>query len=158
MRYRVTDVKQPFKLIPSVREDSPTKLSINLRVQSTFPDDKKATNVVIKFPVPNNTASTIIEASRGRARFEPAEKAIVWRISNFTGGSEVMLTGEVNLIALNRGDKGWAKPPVSMDFNIEMLSMSGVEVRFLKVYEKSSYKTDRWVKYIAKAGEYQVRI
>lgn len=158
MRYRVTDVKQPFKLIPSVREDSKTKLSINLRVQSTFADDKKATNVVIKFPVPNNTANTILEVSKGRAKFEPAEKAIVWRISIFPGGSEVMLTGEVNMIALNRGDKGWVKPPVSMDFTIQMLSLSGVEVRFLKVYEKSSYKTDRWVKYIAKAGEYQVRI
>ena len=32
MRYRVTGVNQPFKLIPSVREDSKTKLSINLRV------------------------------------------------------------------------------------------------------------------------------
>lgn len=158
MRYRVTDVKQPFKLIPSVREDSKTKLSINLRVQSNFPDDKKATNVVLKFPVPNNTASTIIEVNRGRARFEPAEKAIVWRISSFPGSAEMVLTGEVNLIALNRGDKAWVKPPVSMDFNIEMLSLSGVEVRFLKVYEKSSYTTSRWVKYIAKAGEYQVRI
>lgn len=68
------------------------------------------------------------------------------------------MTGEINLIAVNRGDKAWVKPPVSMDFNIQMLSMSGVEVRFLKVYEKSSYTTSRWVRYIAKAGDYQVRI
>ncbi len=123
-----------------------------------FPDDKKATNVVIKFPVPLNTASTVIEVSRGRARFEPAERAIVWRISSFPGKAEASLTAEVNLIPLNRGDKAWTRPPVSIDFQIQMLSMSGVEVRFLKVYEKSSYTTSRWVKYIAKAGEYQIRI
>jgi AP-2 complex subunit mu-1 len=158
MRYRVTGVNQPFKLIPSIREDSKTKLSINLRVHSTFPDDKKATNVVIKFPVPNNCASTTLEVSRGRARFEPAEKAIVWRISSFPGNTEFRMTGEVNLIALNRGDKAWVRPPVSMNFDVQMLSMSGVEVRFLKVYEKSSYTTSRWVRYIAKAGDYQIRI
>jgi AP-2 complex subunit mu-1 len=32
MRYRVTDVKQPFRLIPSVKEEGKTKLSINLKV------------------------------------------------------------------------------------------------------------------------------
>lgn len=127
-------------------------------MNSTFPYDKKATNVVIKFPVPNNTANTLVQVSRGRARFEPAEKAIVWRVSSFPGQMEFNMSAEVNLIAVNRGDKGWARPPVSVDFNVDMLTMSGVEVRFLKVYEKSSYTTSRWVKYIAKAGEYQVRI
>ena len=33
-----------------------------------------------------------------------------------------------------------------------------LKVRFLKVYEKSSYQTSRWVKYLTKAGEYQMRI
>jgi AP-2 complex subunit mu-1 len=45
-----------------------------------------------------------------------------------------------------------------MDFQIPMHSSSGVQVRFLKVYEKSSYQTSRWVKYLTKAGEYQMRI
>lgn len=158
MRYRVTDVKQPFRLIPSVKEEGKTKLSINLKVTAEFPDDKKATNVVIKFPVPSNTANTVVVVSRGRARFEPAEKAIVWRISSFPGMAESSMTAEVNLLPLTRGDKAWVRPPVSLDFQIQMLSLSGVEVRFLKVYEKSNYTTSRWVRYLAKAGEYQIRI
>ena len=128
------------------------------QVHAEFQDDKKATNVVIKFPVPNNTANTIVVVSRGRARFEPAEKAIVWRISSFPGMSECSMTAEVSLLALTRGDKTWNRPPVSLNFDIQMLSMSGVEVRFLKVYEKSNYTTQRWVRYLAKAGEYQIRI
>jgi AP-2 complex subunit mu-1 len=158
MRFRVNDVKQPFRLFPSVREDGKTKLSIDLKVLADFPYDKKATNVVIKFPVPNNTASTLIEVSKGRARFEPAEKAIVWRLSSFPGSTEINMSAEVNLIQLSRGDKGWVRPPVSMDFQIQMISVSGVEVRFLKVYEKSSYTTARWVSYLTKAGEFQIKI
>ena len=72
--------------------------------------------------------------------------------------AESSLTAEVNLLPLTRGDKAWVRPPVSLDFQIQMLSLSGVEVRFLKVYEKSNYTTSRWVRYLAKAGEYQVRI
>ncbi len=34
MRYRVTSVKEPFKLIPSVKEGSKTKLSLDLKVDS----------------------------------------------------------------------------------------------------------------------------
>ena len=57
-------------------------------------------------------------------------------------------------------EKPWVRPPVSLDFQIEMYSCSGVQVRFLKVYEKSSYNTNRWVKYVTKAGngEYQIRV
>lgn len=34
----------------------------------------------------------------------------------------------------------------------------GVHVRFLRVYDKSGYHTNRWVRYITKAGSYQIRI
>ena len=51
-----------------------------------------------------------------------------------------------------------ARPPISLDFKVPMFSASGVNVRFLKVYEKSNYKTVRWVRYLSKAGEYEVRI
>jgi AP-2 complex subunit mu-1 len=54
-------------------------------------------------------------------------------------------------------EKPWVKSPISMDFQIPMYSASGVQVRFLKVYEKSSYTTKRWVKYLTKNGEYQTR-
>ena len=55
-------------------------------------------------------------------------------------------------------EKVWVKPPISVDFQIPMYSSSGVQVRFLKVYEKSSYETMKWVRYLSKAGEYQIRL
>ncbi len=35
-----------------------------------------------------------------------------------------------------------------------MFSASGLKVRFLRVYEKSGYKPIKWIRYIAKAGDY----
>lgn len=113
--------------------------------------------MVVKFPVPSTTATARISVGRGRARYEPGERAVVWRISSMAGGSETTLTAEVDLIPSTR-EKAWTRPPISMEFQISMVSVSGVQVRFLKVYEKSSYQTSRWVRYLSKAGEYQQRI
>lgn len=107
--------------------------------------------------MPPSTATTRITVSRGKARYEPGERAIVWRIRSFPGKSESSLTADVDLVPAIR-DKPWVRQPISLDFSIPMLAVSGVQVRFLKVYEKSSYQTNRWVRYLSKAGEYQVRI
>lgn len=44
------------------------------------------------------------------------------------------------------------------EFQVPMFTSSGVQVRFLKVYDKSGYLTKRWVRYITRAGHYQIRI
>eukprot|EP01041_Mallomonas_annulata_P001485 gene1484-2855_t len=154
MRYRVTESSQPFRILPAYKEDGKTRLLVNVKISADFPEDRKASNVVIKIPVPTSTANTRITVGRGRARYEPGERALVWRISTFPGKSESTLTAEVDLTPSIR-EKAWNKPPISIDFSIPMFAVSGVQVRFLKVYEKSSYQTSRWVRYLSKAGEYQ---
>ena len=127
-------------------------------MNADFQDDKKATNVVIKIPMPGNAASAKTMEGRGRARYEPGERALVWRIGSFPGATETTLNAVVDLISTTRERKAWVRPPVTVDFTIAGHSCSGVQVRFLKVYDKSNYQTQRWVEYVSKAGEYQVRI
>ena len=45
-----------------------------------------------------------------------------------------------------------------MEFQVPMFTASGMHVRFLKIYEKSSYKTTKWVRYVTKAGRYHHRV
>jgi AP-2 complex subunit mu-1 len=157
MRYRVKSPSQPFRIISNLQEEGKTKLTLNIKVTANFATDNKAENVVIKVPMPPTAASALITAAKGRAKYVPGERAIVWNISSFPGQSETSLIAIVDLLPATR-EKTWVKPPISMDFKIPMLSASGVFVRFLKVYEKSSYKTTRWVQYLSKAGEYEVRL
>jgi len=156
MKYRVTAPAQPFRLLPTITEEGKNRIIVNLKVNADFPEDKKATNVVIKIPMPPTTASARSNCGRGRAKYEPAERALVWRISSFPGNTEALLQAVVDLLPATR-DKPWVRPPLSIDFQIPMLSSSGVEVRFLKVYEKSNYTTSRWVRYLSKSGEYTMR-
>mmetsp|Transcript_20261 Transcript_20261/g.25598 ORF Transcript_20261/g.25598 Transcript_20261/m.25598 type:complete len:427 (+) Transcript_20261:75-1355(+) len=159
MRYRVTDnINLPFRIIPIFREfQGQNRLSINMKVIASFASTLFATHVVVKIPVPKNTAKTKIKTSFGRAKYEPETHAIVWRVKRFPGCSECVFGADVELMPTVR-NKAWSRPPINVDFQVPMFTASGVHVRFLRVYDKSGYHTNRWVRYITKAGGYQVRI
>ena len=157
MRYRVTQATQPFKLIPTIKEEGRGTCVVNLKLKAEFQDDKRAKNIVIKIPVPPTAASAKTSCTKGRAKYEPGAHALVWRISSLNGQAEASMSAIVCLIQATK-ERPWVRPPISLDFNIAMHSCSGVQVHFLKVYEKSSYQTNKYVKYTTDAGDYQVRI
>merc|ERR1712238_518491 len=123
MRYRVTDnINLPFRVIPAVQEETgQNRVSMNLKVIANFSEKLFATHVVIKIPVPKNTAKA-----------------------------------KIDLIPTVR-NKVWNRQPINLEFQVPMFTASGVHVRFLRVYDKSGYHTNRWVRYITKAGGYSVR-
>jgi AP-2 complex subunit mu-1 len=158
MKYRVNgNISLPFKLMPAVQEDGKKRVTLTLKVTANFGTTKSASNVVVRFPVPPNTARATVKVGAGRAKFEPEQKAIVWRIKKFNGGQEFMMSAEVDLMETTVS-KTWSRPPISVDFNVSMFTASGVYVRYLRVFDKSGYHTHRWVRYMTRAGEYQVRI
>jgi hypothetical protein len=74
------------------------------------------------------------------------------------GGSEVTLSAHATLTSTTT-KQVWARPPIDIDFQVLMFTASGLIVRFLKVFEKSSYPSVKWVRYLTKAsGSYQVRV
>ena len=40
---------------------------------------------------------------------------------------------------------------------VPMYSASGLRVQYLKVWEKSGYKVDKWVRKVCKSGDYMIR-
>jgi len=114
--------------------------------------------VVIKIPVPKNTADVkIYSAGAGKGRFEPDKSAIMWRIKKFQGDTEYIMTAVANLTPV-RSDTKWTKPPISMEFNVPLFTGSGLRVRYLRINEKSGYKPKKWIRYLSKAGDYAHRI
>jgi AP-2 complex subunit mu-1 len=158
MSYRITEnVNLPFRVLPVVKELGRTRLEVNVKVKSMFTFKLFATNVVIKIPVPKNTAVCNVSAASGKCKYEPDQQGILWKLRRFPGDTEYFMSGEVEMMA-TMGDKAWSRPPITMDFQVPMFAASGLHVRFLKVFEKSNYATVKWVRYITKAGQYQHRI
>ena len=160
MSYRITDnVACPFKILPVIAERGRTKIDVTLKIKSVFDKAISATNVVIKIPCPKATAvANVIAISAGRAKYEPENDALVWRIRRFPGETEYVVQAELDLVPTVQ-DKGWvAKPPISLDFQVPMFTASGLRVRFLRIQEKSNYKPVKWIRYVTKAGTYQHRL
>ena len=159
MTYRITEnINLPFKVMPVVQEYGRERVEYSLKVRAIFDRSFFASNVVIKVPVPKNTAEARIYAvGTGKAKYEPEQKGIIWRIKKFSGETEFVMTGEA-LLTATKSEKQWSRPPISMEFSVPMFTASGLRVRFLRIHEKMNYKPTKWIRYITKAGEYEHRI
>lgn len=157
MRYRATEnVNLPFKVHAIVNEVGKTKVEYSIGVRANFGSKLFATNVVVRIPTPLNTARITERCTQGKAKYEPSENNIVWKIGRFTGQSEFVLSAEAELTSMTN-QKSWSRPPLSMDFSLLMFTSSGLLVRYLKVFEKSNYSSVKWVRYMTRAGSYEIR-
>ncbi|OGE57038.1 hypothetical protein PENARI_c002G08268 [Penicillium arizonense] len=157
MRYRATEnVNLPFKVHPIVREIGTTKVEYSVAIKANYSSKLFATNVVIRIPTPLNTAKTTERTSQGRAKYEPEQNNIVWKIARFSGQSEFVLNAEATLTSMTH-QKAWSRPPLSLSFSLLMFTSSGLLVRYLKVFEKNNYSSVKWVRYMTRAGSYEIR-
>ncbi|GAB7362418.1 hypothetical protein MBLNU230_g2741t1 [Neophaeotheca triangularis] len=157
MTYRATEnVNLPFKVQAIVNEVGKTKVEYSIAIRANYGSKLFATNVVVKIPTPLNTASTTLRTSQGKAKYEPSENNIVWKIARFTGQSEFVLSAEAALTSMTN-QKAWSRPPLSLNFSLLMFTSSGLLVRYLKVFEKSNYSSVKWVRYMTRAGSYEIR-
>ncbi|KAI3475326.1 hypothetical protein L1887_63304 [Cichorium endivia] len=141
MNYRATEnVNLPFKVQAIVNEVGKSKVEYSIAIKANYGTKLFATNVVVKIPTPLNTADISSRTSQGKAKYEPSENAIVWKIARFTGQSEFVLSAEASLTTMTNV-KAWSRPPLSMQFSLLMFTSSGLLVRYLKVFEKSNYSS-----------------
>ena len=158
MKYRVTEnINLPFRILPVYEEISETTLKINIKVIANFSKQVSAQNVELKIPVPPNTANVIPKVGFGTAEYNSADQTIDWTLRKLTGGQETTFSAEVKMLKMTN-DKVWSKPPINVIFAVPSFTASGLHVRFLKVYEKSSYQTVKWVRYMTRSGDYQIRL
>lgn len=157
MTYRATEnVNLPFKVHAIVNEVGKSKVEYSIAIRANYGSKLFATNVVVKIPTPLNTASTTHRVSQGKAKYEPSENAIIWKMARFTGQSEFVFSAEAELSATTT-QKAWSRPPLSMQFSLLMFTSSGLLVRYLKVFEKGNYSSVKWVRYMTRAGSYEIR-
>jgi AP-2 complex subunit mu-1 len=157
MKYRATEnINLPFKVHAIVNEVNKTRVEYSIAIKANFGQKLFATNVIVRIPTPLNTARINERVTQGKAKYEPEQNNIVWRIARFGGGAEVILNAEADLTTMTNY-KAWSRPPVSMNFSLLMFTSSGLLVRYLKVFEKGNYSSVKWVRYMTRAGNYEIR-
>lgn len=83
----------------------------------------------------------------------------MWSIKQFVGQKEYFMRAHFGLPSVSSEDGSTVtKAPISVRFEIPYFTVSGVQVRYLKIIEKSGYQALPWVRYITQNGDYQLRV
>ncbi|XP_071710373.1 AP-1 complex subunit mu-2-like [Rutidosis leptorrhynchoides] len=160
MTYRLgTQVKPLIWVEALIEKHARSRIEMLIKARSQFKERSTATNVQIHIPVPSDATKPIVRATMGSASYAPEHESLVWRIRSFPGNKEYMLRAEFTLPSVTSEDATPdRKAPIRVKFDIPYFTVSGIQVRYLKIIEKSGYQTIPWVRYITTAGEYEIRI
>mmetsp|Transcript_12503 Transcript_12503/g.17048 ORF Transcript_12503/g.17048 Transcript_12503/m.17048 type:complete len:430 (+) Transcript_12503:486-1775(+) len=160
MTYRLTsDVKPLISVHCHVERHSATRVEYLVKVRSQFKERSNATGVQILLPVPSDATSPEIRTSMGQASYAPEQEALVWKMKQLPGGKEYLLRAKFSLPTVTADEQiAGKRAPIRVTFEIPYFTVSGIQVRYLKVVEKSGYQALPWVRYITVSGEYEVRM
>jgi AP-1 complex subunit mu len=160
MSYRLSTHVKPLIWVEAVIESqSASRLEYMVKAKSQFKARSVANNVQIIVPVPGDADSPSFKTSIGSAKYDPGQDAFVWSIKQLPGQKEYTARAQFSLpsIAVQQRDH-FKKTPIRVKFEIPYFTVSGIQVRYLKIIEKSGYQALPWVRYITQNGEYQLRM
>ncbi|CAO1945684.1 hypothetical protein SETIT_5G286700v2 [Setaria italica] len=160
MTYRLsTQVKPLIWVEAQIEKHSRSRIELMVKARSQFKERSTATNVEIEVPVPSDATNPNIRTSMGSAAYAPERDAMVWKVKSFPGGKEYMCRAEFSLPSITAEEGApEKKAPIRVKFEIPYFTVSGIQVRYLKIIEKSGYQALPWVRYITMAGEYELRL
>lgn len=157
MSYRLNTNVKPLIWIEAVVESHKnSRIEYMVKARSQFKQRSTANNVEIYIPVPKDADTPKFKASIGTAKYSPEKDCIVWNIKQFQGGKEYLMRAHFGLPSITSEDPS-SRPPITVKFEIPYFTVSGIQVRYLKIIEKSGYQALPWVRYITQSGDYQIR-
>lgn len=160
MTYRLATHVKPLIWVEAVVEPhSRSRIEYMIKAKSQFKSRSIANNVEIIIPVPPDVDSPSFKCSIGTVTYVPDRDSIVWTIKAFNGSREYLMRAHFGLPSIDNeeGSDDW-KAPIQVKFEIPYFTVSGIQVRYLKIIEKSGYQALPWVRYITQNGDYQLRM
>lgn len=160
MSYRLnTHVKPLIWVEATLKPNKHSSIEYSIKAKSQFKSRSIANNVEIIIPVPNDVDTPSFKASIGTVKYTPDRDAVIWTIKQFYGGREYMMRAHFGLPSTaDVNDMSWKKP-IAVNFEIPYFTVSGIQVRYLKIIEKSGYQALPWVRYFTQNGDsYQLRM
>ncbi|XP_023222903.1 AP-3 complex subunit mu-1-like isoform X2 [Centruroides sculpturatus] len=128
------------------------KLEISVGAKQTM--GKTVESVVLEIPMPKSVLNVTLTPTQGKYSFDPVSKIMVWEIGRIEMGRMPGIRGTINLQSGLTAPE--SNPAISLQFMINQLAVSGLKVNRLDMYGEK-YKPFKGVKYVTKAGRFQVR-
>lgn len=189
MNYRCSgDYPTPFRVFPFIEEVMSSRLDLVLRIRADIPQNLYGSNVVVRIPVPKSTSRSGFPLLTSRSsspsnfpsfifffrscsadfagnaagqsfEFKAADKQAIWRIKRFGGGTEDTI--RVKMMVANASSNATKREvgPVSIDFEVSNTTVTGITIKFLRIFERSKdYTPYKWVRCITYSNSYVCRV
>ncbi|WKX91572.1 hypothetical protein Q1695_009975 [Nippostrongylus brasiliensis] len=158
MSYRLTTQVKPLIWVEAmVEKHTHSRVEYMVKAKSQFKRQSIANHVEVIIPVPSDADSPKFKSSVGSVKYVPELNAFVWTIRSFPGGREYLMRAHFSLPSI-MSEEIEGKPPIQVKFEIPYYTTSGLQVRYLKIIEKSGYQAMPWVRYVTQNGDYQLRM
>lgn len=160
MSYRLSTQVKPPIWVDAIIEQRPTRVDYIVKARTQLKPRAVANNVKIFIPVLPDVVSPSFKCSSGKVKYAPDKDAVVWSMKQFKAGREASMRGHFSLPSVGKSEEreNATKRPITLEFEVPYFTISGLQVRFLKVVEKSGYASSPWVRYKLVAGDYQIRM
>lgn len=159
MTYRLNTKVRPLIWVESVVEPHKgSRIEFMIKTRSNFKRQSTANSVEIIIPVPADADTPKFKTGIGKVEYVPEKSHFVWKIKQFMGQKEYIMRAHFGLPSVAAEEREVSKEPIRVSFELPYFTVSGIQVRYLKIVEKSNYHALPWVRYITKNGDYQIRM
>lgn len=159
MSYRLNTKVRPLIWVESVIEPHQgSRIEYMIKARSNFKRQSTANNVEIIIPVPPDADTPRFKTGIGKVEYVAEKAHFVWKIKQFLGQKEYIMRAHFGLPTVTSEDRDTSKEPMRVSFEIPYFTVSGIQVRYLRIVEKSNYQALPWVRYITQNGDYQIRM
>ncbi|KTG38180.1 hypothetical protein cypCar_00023580 [Cyprinus carpio] len=115
---------------------------------------KAVESVLVSSQLPRGVLNANLSPSQGTYTFDPVTKLLSWDVGKINPQKLPSLKGSVSL--QTGASKPDENPTINIQFKIQQLAISGLKVNRLDMYGEK-YKPFKGIKYMTKAGKFQVR-
>ena len=160
MSYRLDMQLRPLISVEvSIKNKSETHIEYSAKAKTNFKNRSVANNVSIYIPVPLDIQNATFKTSVGSFIYLSDREDLLWNIKKFEGQTELSMVCSFQVPTVRIDDPNkHLKRPIQVSFEIPYFTVSGLQVRYMKINEKSNYEAVPWVRYLTKNGNYSIRI
>lgn len=166
MSYRmdVVNLPMPFKVTTQFSMVGKELADLVINLTSNVPDEAYGQGIVVRCPLPQVTTSAsfsfdVDDDEYERAEFNKTEKVMTWTISKLKGGFRASC--HVKLVLEPPVHPHFCREfgPISLSFEIPMLLLSSLQVKYLRVSERNhTFTPERWIRAATSSSSYTCRL
>ncbi|XP_044262739.1 AP-3 complex subunit mu-1 [Tribolium madens] len=137
----------------SIKSGEQGRLDLTVGPKQTL--GRTVEGVKIEVLMPKSILNCVLTANQGKYNFDPVSKILHWDIGRIDVTKLPNIRGSVSIAS--GANTTEINPSINVHFTINQLAVSGLKVNRLDMYGEK-YKPFKGVKYITKAGRFQIRM